>query len=172
MRPLKLLFVLFVGQLPYACNIKTEVKVTDITLDSSTSEKDPASSPTTTHSSFMTLQDWLFHLCDTERPDKSIVAYNFGLFETENGYSIYLIGSKEFDKNDSDWATNNDFEPNSKYYPLPADEYKSLKWEKVLAKIKTKLKDFTKTEKFKNSFFANAKAITTGFDDGDLERIK
>jgi hypothetical protein len=48
----------------------------------------------------MTLQAWLIHLCDTEHPDTSIIAYHFGLFETENGYTIYLIGSKEFDNDD------------------------------------------------------------------------
>ena len=150
--------------------MKTKVKVTDITLDSLTNENTPGLPPTTPI--FMTIQEWLFHLCDVEHPGKSIIAYNFGIFETENGYTIYLIGSKEFDKDDSDWAANNDFVPKSKYYPLPEKEYKGLKWEKVLDKVKVHLEDFTKTGKFKNSFFAKAKAITTGFDDGDLVRIK
>lgn len=120
----------------------------------------------------MTLQDWLFELCDSEKPDKSVIAYNFGLFETEQGYTIYLTGSKEYDKDDPDWATNNDFEPAQKYYPLPTSEYKNVEWDKVLDKIKKQLQDFTNTEKFKNSFFAKAKAITTGFDDGDLIIVK
>ena len=119
----------------------------------------------------MTLENWLFDLCDTESPDKSIIAFNFGLFESEDGYTIYLIGSKEFDEDDPDWATNIDFEPEEKYFPLATEDYNHLKWEQVLQKIKTQLEDFSKTDKFKSSFFSKAKAITTGFDDGDLERI-
>jgi hypothetical protein len=174
MRPLNIIVILLVGHILLSCNSKTETKVTDVKLVSVTqtdSVPEPPPPPPPI-SNFMTLQEWLFKLCDTETPDKSIIAYNFGLFETENGYTIYLIGSKEYDKDDQDWATNNDFEPSLKYYPLPTSEYKNLKWEKVLERIKSQLKDFTKTDKFKNSFFAKAKAITTGFDDGDLIKIK
>jgi len=41
-----------------------------------------------------------------------------------------------------------------------------------LEKIKSQLEDFSKTDKFKSSFFSKAQAIIIGFDDGDLERIK
>jgi len=174
MRPINFIITFLAGHFLFACDSKTEIKVTDVKLVSVTQtdsipEPPPPPPPI---SNFMTLQEWLFKLCDTEKPDKSIIAYNFGLFETEDGYTIYLIGSKEYDKDDQDWATNNDFEPSIKYYPLPTNEYKDLKWEKVLDKIKSQLKDFTKTDRFKNSFFAKAKAITTGFDDGDLVKVK
>jgi hypothetical protein len=32
-------------------------------------------------SSFETLQEWLFSICDNEKPHKLIESYNFGLFE-------------------------------------------------------------------------------------------
>jgi hypothetical protein len=41
-----------------------------------------------------------------------------------------------------------------------------------LEEIEAQLKYFLGTVRFKNSFFAKARAITTGFDDGDLVRIK
>jgi hypothetical protein len=119
----------------------------------------------------MTLEGWLFNLCDSEAPKKSIIAYNFGLFETEDSYSIYLIGSNEFDENDSDWATNSDFEPKDKYFQLPAKDFKKLSWQQVLDQIESELKTFSKSAKFRNSFFSKAQAVTTGFDDGDLVRI-
>jgi hypothetical protein len=174
MRSLNIIVILLGGHILLSCNLKTETKVTDVKLVSVTQTDGVPEPPLPPPpiSNFMTLQEWLFKMCDTETPDKSIIAYNFGLFETENGYTIYLIGSKEYDKDDQDWATNNDFEPSLKYYPLPTSQYKNLEWEKVLERIKYQLKDFTKTEKFKNSFFAKAKAITTGFDDGDLIKIK
>lgn len=174
MRSIIFMIVILVGSFTLACKNKKEekaieVKLISITQTDTSPELPPPPPPI---SNFMTLQEWLFRICVTEKPEKSIIAYNFGLFETENGYTIYLTGSKEYDKNDSDWATNNDFEPSITNYPLPSSEYKSLKWEQVLDKIKSQIKDFTKTDKFKNSFFAKAKAITTGFDDGDLIKIK
>ena len=116
----------------------------------------------------MTLREWLADICETESPDSSIVAFNFGLFETEDGYTVYLTGSKEYNDEDPDWATNSDFEPVRKYYPLPSEEFRKLAWSDVLNKISLELADFTDTEIFRNSFFSDAKAITTGFDDGDV----
>lgn len=174
MRPVSFTIILIIG-LPYwACNCNAKVEVTDVKYVSEIQTENPPEPPPPPRSNlrFMTLNEWLFRICETEKPDKSVIAFNFGLFETENGYTIYLIGSKEYDKDNPDWATNSDFEPSLKYYPLPPSEYRNLKFEEVLDKIKSKLKDFTKTEKFKNSFFAKAKAITVGFDEGDLEMIK
>ncbi|MBO9154935.1 hypothetical protein ACFOTA_22155 [Chitinophaga sp. GCM10012297] len=119
----------------------------------------------------ITLNDWLFQLCDTESPDTSIAAYHFGLFETAHGYEIYLIGSKEFDEEDSDWACNVDFEPVNKYFPLTQEEYRNVGWEKILERIISELSAFVRTEKFATSFFSKAEAVSTGFDDGDLVRI-
>jgi hypothetical protein len=156
-----------------ACNNKSKVETTTVELVSIKHLDSPTIKPPPQPSSvFMTLQDWLLKICDTENPGSSIIAYHFGIFETQIGYTVYLTGSKEFDKDDSDWVLNDDFEPVQKYCPLPPDEYKNLKWEQVLNRIKSQLKDFTKTEKFRKSFFSKAKAITTGFDDGDLVRIK
>lgn len=174
MQPLNLIVILIVGQFVLACNNEIKPKVKKVELvaviqNDSAPEPPPPPPPI---SNFMTLQEWLSKICETEKPDKSVIAYNFGLFETENGYTIYLTGSKEYDEDDEDWVLNDDFKPSLNYYPLPAGEYKSLKWEQVLEKIRVQLKDFTKTNDFKNSFFSKAKAITTGFDDGDLVKIK
>ena len=120
----------------------------------------------------MTLTNWIERILETEHPDSSIIAYNFGLFETPEGYSIYLIGSKDFDAEDGDWATGSDFEPKDKYYPLPAKDYKNLKWEQALDKVEQSLREFKKSTTYKQSFLAKAKAVTTGFDDGDLIRLQ
>ena len=116
----------------------------------------------------MTLQDWLPEICENETPDSSIVAFNFGLFETVDGYTIYLIGSREYDGDDEDWATNNDFEPAKKYFPLPPENFKQLEWQEVLNNVRSELTKFAASETFQSSFLAAAKAVTTGFDDGNL----
>jgi hypothetical protein len=102
----------------------------------------------------------------------NIIAFNFGLFETEDGYTIYVIGSGTFDEEDPDWATEVDFEPKDKYLQIDSSETKGLEWNQVLEKAKATIEEFVTSDKFDDSFMRHAKAVTTGFDDGDLLRIK
>ena len=120
----------------------------------------------------MTFRDWLLRLCETESPDPSIIAYHFGLFERENGFAIYLIGSSEFKMDDEDWAIRNDFEPADKYFILSEPRYKGLNWELALHAVTEELLKFTRTDNFRNSYFGSAKAITTAYDTGNLILIK
>jgi len=88
-------------------------------------------------------------------------------------YYLYLIGSKEYDEGDDDWASGmGDFKPKDTYLPLPEKEFKNVQWEKVQEMVITKVKGLIKFDEFKSSFFSNAKAIAVGFDDGDLVRVK
>lgn len=120
----------------------------------------------------MTIKNWLQDIIQTEKPSTSIVAYNFGIFETERGYTLYLIGSEEFDDDDSDWATNEDFTPKEKYLNLLQEEFRGLEWKQALDKVEKQIRDFLNSEENKGSFLAKAQAVTTGFDDGDLVRVK
>jgi hypothetical protein len=45
-------------------------------------------------------RDWMARLNKAEKPQKDIVAFNYGLFETTEGYTMYLIGVKNFDEDD------------------------------------------------------------------------
>jgi hypothetical protein len=116
--------------------------------------------------------DWMTQLTQSESPSADIVAFNFGLFETEDGYTIYLVGAKEFDADDDDWATEVDFEPANKYLVINPAETKELNWNQVLEKVRGTIEQFVKSGRFGKSLLKNAEAITTGFDEGDLLRIK
>lgn len=155
----------------FSCSIDSDVVANDLPVVSSPDSLSLQAS-IIQETDQLTLREWIGRICETERPDSSVIAYNFGLIQIDNGYSLYLIGSKEYDVNNSDWAFSIDFEPRMKYYPLADSNYSKLSWDKVQVKINEELKDFTASVTFKNSFFAKAKAITTGFDDGDLVRIK
>jgi hypothetical protein len=115
---------------------------------------------------------WITGLTKNEKPTADIVAFNFGLFETQDGYTIYVIGAKTFDEEDSDWAAEVDFKPKDKYLEINPDETKGLEWIEVLEKVRLTIKQFVSSDKFNESFMRNAEAITTGFDDGELLRIK
>ena len=116
--------------------------------------------------------DWITRLTKNEKPSAEIVAFNFGLFHTDDGYTMYVIGAKKFDDEDPDWATEVDFEPRDKYLEINPDETMDLEWNEVLEKARVTIEQFVSSDKFDNSFIRNARVITTGFDDGDLLRIK
>lgn len=113
---------------------------------------------------------WLDEICATEQPISEIIAYNFGLFEGEDGHTVYLVGSEEYDEDDSDWACNEDFTPVQRYFALP--DSSNDEWEVVQENVTQMLKQFMEEPVFEESFLAKATAITVGYDDGDLERVK
>ena len=119
-----------------------------------------------------TLFTWIKKLESYSQPPKGIIALNFGLFESDKGFMIYLTGSKVYDPTNGDWATEINYEPISlyKYLLLPSDDIIGLKWGEVLELICLTLKDFVEEHKdyrlFKN------RIVTAGFDDGDLVIIK
>lgn len=115
---------------------------------------------------------WLDQINKTEKVDSSIIAFNFGLFESNNGYTIYLIGSKEYDEENEDWATNVDFEPKDKYLHLEKVLIKTNNWEDVLSLSTKLISNYVSSPKYNVSILKDAQAITTGFDDGNLIKIK
>ena len=61
--------------------------------------------------------NWISKIIKNESPDSSIIAINFGIFESENGYQLYLAGFKVYDKDNDDWASGlGDFSPKDKYF--------------------------------------------------------
>lgn len=113
----------------------------------------------------MTLKDWLTRLAETERPPSDIVAFHFGLFEGDDDTcSIFLVGAREFSDDDDDWVANDDWLAKAKALELPAGDP-----EKVTEDVAETIGDFLESGR---SFLHSAKAITVGFEDGDLLRIR
>ncbi|WP_343557180.1 hypothetical protein [Sphingobacterium sp.] len=116
--------------------------------------------------------EWVDNINETEKIDNSIIAFNFGLFESEEGVTMYLTGSKVFDEDDDDWATNRNFEPKQKYFSFGNVFLKDKDWQDILKYAESLVQSYVKSEDFKTSIFAKAIAITVGFDDGELTIIK
>ncbi len=114
--------------------------------------------------------DWLRRILVAEAPPPDVVAFNVGLIETENGYAAYLIGSKSFDPGDDDWACSEDFSPTERYCEIGAGRSDET-WEAVRDRVAEEVRKFLSTPEAQNSFLGRAKAVTVGFDDGDLLRI-
>ncbi len=115
--------------------------------------------PTHIKSKFKTLQDWLFNICDNDKPKKSITEYKFGLFESANGHTLFFVGVNKYDEGKNRYRTRIEFEPSSMYFKLRKSEYENLNREQLLDKLTSQLTNFTNTEKFKTSFLSKANAI-------------
>ena len=123
------------------------------------------------NSIYLEFRDWLNRINQSEVIPADLSAFNFGLFQTPNGYSIYLIGSTIFTEDNDDWAGEEDFAPREKYFELPSN-FKDKNWKELEDFVKELVIDFINSEDFQKTFLARTVAITVGFDDGDLIRIK
>lgn len=113
------------------------------------------------------INNWINKISKKEKLPGDIKAINFGIFETPKGYTFHLVGSKEFDKNNTGWATVEDYSPKNKYCSI---EYSSAKpgWEEFLSFAKDIISNIIPQQ----DFFSAVQYITIGFDDGDLLVIK
>lgn len=114
--------------------------------------------PTDLASQFKTLQDWLFAICNSDKPRKAIAKFKFELFESANDYTIVLVGVNTYEgKNRSE--THIEFEPKYMYFKLPQIYYEYLGRQQLLDKLTAEMKDFSNTEKFRTSFFTKASIV-------------
>ena len=137
---------------------------------------------------------WLRGIAESKTLPKDVVAVNIGMFETEGGYGVYLCGVTEYDKDDSDWACEPEYELPDDYLMLQGPDYATMDWENFLEEMVKALKDildnrenegrnifkgfvsrvkstFGKSENDRIERFFGNRIVTTGFDDGDLIRI-
>jgi hypothetical protein len=114
---------------------------------------------------------WLGRLTSAETPPRSIVAFNVGLFETEEGFTAYLAGADRYDPNDADWACDETFTPRERYVVLPVRRGEGA-WQQVQDLVADAIRRFLASRDGAASFLAKAQAVTVGFDDGDLVRVK
>ena len=132
-----------------------EIVVQDVTYVDVVDDIPPPSRHLTTK--FKTLQDWLFDICDSKEPRKPIQHYSFGLFETPDKKLLFFVGQNTYTKEKRS-RTLTEFKPLNMYFPL-SKEYDSLTQEQIADKLFLELKEFTNTEKFKNSFLTKANSI-------------
>lgn len=111
------------------------------------------------------LEEWIKRIFLDKLLANNILALNFGLFETENSFLIYCIGSSIYNSKNSDWACNEDYVPHEKYFDLNG-RYANTSWNQFFIEISEELRILIT----KNSSIipSSIKYITCGFDDGEL----
>lgn len=113
-------------------------------------------------SPFKTIQEWLFHICDVDQPQKLISEFCFLLFEAPGDELLCLVGYNSYREQDID-AVRADFKPLNMFFPLPKNGYRNLSKEQVRERVRKELIEFVNSTKFKNSFLSKANSITTSF---------
>lgn len=116
---------------------------------------------------FRLFSKWLNQVLEQDIP-KGIKAFNFNLYEgEEDTYDIQLIGSDEFDEDDSDWACTEYFTSGENICYIKRTN-KIEHWEQGLRYI-TKLVECYLQEGKNADILKNVSAIAIGFVDGDLD---
>ena len=104
-------------------------------------------------------------------PPDSVIAFNLGLMESDQGFMMYFVGAFEYSQDDDDWAC---LEPPTKpyrYLRLP-DKIQNESWKTILDLCKNALTELENDGSLNRTLIKNAKAITTGFDESELIRIR
>ncbi|MBE5820587.1 MAG: hypothetical protein E7310_07270 [Clostridiales bacterium] len=107
--------------------------------------------------------EWLNDILKNDLP-KGIKAINFNLYEDSNNkWSIELIGSSVFDENNDDWACNEVFTTRDNPFIL----VKESDWKAIEIIFKNLVEEYLKYGKYANKL-KKYTAIGIGFVDGDL----
>ncbi|WP_125916625.1 hypothetical protein [Hymenobacter coccineus] len=116
------------------------------------------------------LESWLHGIIKREKPVEEISAFRFGLGEAEEGYVLYLAGSKNYDEADDDWASYPpEFLVEEELIIAVAEEQE---WHWVLLQVIYSLGRVLRKSPVNSSFLGNDRPVYAGFEDGDLYRIK
>jgi len=118
------------------------------------------------------VKKWIEDIAKRETLPERIIAVNIGMYETDGGYALYLYGSEKYDEEDSDWACEPEFELSGSYLMLTGDDFESIDWESFQNCIIDALKEIIDSGENTINRFLGSRIVTTGFDDGDLTRIK
>lgn len=114
-------------------------------------------------SPFKTINDWLTHLCNTEKPQTQNAIYEFGFYRSQGQYIVYLISKNNPINSDKKFKEFGPF-----YFGVPAQEHIGMNYKQyqhVQDSLFSQIKEFTKTEKFKHSFLAKSQAIVANMDE-------
>jgi hypothetical protein len=113
---------------------------------------------------------WLEEVVRDENPPPTIIAFNVGLFESPEGYCAYLSGAARYSEEDPEWAWDEAFTPVHRYCVL--GDLSGRDWNEVRSSVVDSVRAFLDSPAGAASFLAKARAVTVGFDDGDLVSVR
>ena len=116
------------------------------------------------------LENWLHEIVVAEKPTAGILAFRIGIGEVEEGYVLYLAGSKNHDETNDEWAAHPPEFIADKELIVSATEGEEWYW--MLLEVIYSLGRILRTFPIANSFLGGNAPVYTGFESGDLYRLK
>ena len=171
MEPIKLFTTISFCLFLVACNNEKDVKkdgieIKEVIMTHVGEEPEPPPPPGYP-SKFKTLEEWLIHICDSEKPQQDSLTYEFGIYQFSdstdkpiNECLLYLVGNTTYNNSPNHSITKIKFQPAEAFFKLPKEDCEHLTLAQIQTSIIEQLKKFISTEKFKSSFFQTAKEIT------------
>lgn len=104
-------------------------------------------------------------------PPAEVVVFNFGIYESDEGFVMYLVGGFEYSEDNDDWATLEMPKQDYRYLLLPPI-VQDKPWQLVAEFCKNTLLELEAEGVLAKNLLQNAKALTTGFDEGELAKIR
>lgn len=115
---------------------------------------------------YQKIEKWIDKVLKQDFPN-NVVGVIFNLYEDGDAlYSVEVIGTESFDKEDEDWACDEltDFETRENPLVLKSNS----DWEEMLSTVSDCLKKYLAEGKYADKL-KNCTAVATGFVDGDIE---
>jgi hypothetical protein len=119
-----------------------------------------------------TLKEWLFAICDGDKPEKSIeefvIGFGIGREITKRSSRDYvtfkLYGVNRYRNDTYSEDTHIEFSPPNMHFKTSKTEYENIDWPQLKNKVSLQLKEILFTERVKSSFLAAASFISFSFN--------
>ncbi|MGY0216333.1 hypothetical protein ACWJJH_02970 [Endozoicomonadaceae bacterium StTr2] len=100
---------------------------------------------------------------------KEVIAFSINIYETP--FSVEVVGSFEFDEDDSDWACNEDWFTNDRISEVSESLFGNF-WESAEENVISFVKKYLQSQAPNVNVLKSSRAVAVGFVDGDLKIIK
>ena len=111
---------------------------------------------------------WLDRAMSQPMPP-GLAAFQFNLAEAFQKFQIDVIGATHYDPDDSDWACDEAFTSQPRFFDLPHSAVGS-RWQDVQQLVSQFVASYIRTAS-SSSPLRSVTAVTVGFVDGELERV-
>lgn len=122
---------------------------------------------------YVQFEEQLTAILEKNPPADDILAFNFGIYQSDFMFQLSISGSLEWSEEDEDWATNNDYFQNESFSKNSLYRKLYIYWRYnndlglFLTVVSTVMLINTYIDKHPNKFKTST-VFATGFDDGDL----
>jgi hypothetical protein len=127
-----------------------------------------------------TLEEWLFAICDGDKPEKPVeefvISFGAGRLVTKRSSSEYIIfslyGINNYRNDTHSYDTRIEFSPPNMHFKTTNKEYEGLDKQQLKDKISLQLKEVLFIDRIKNSFLAEANFIAFSFNGEKVTKIE